>query len=350
MKNEFQSHSKRTFFYRVFLLLLPFLGISLSYFYFDPFKVLYSYKDQEFTNYYDNQPYELNREIMSVVMLGKNRSKYSYNSFIFGSCESFVFHSTSWIKYLNSNDVVFHFPAASESIYGINHKVKYLHRIKIPIKNCLVIIDNSTLRQTEPRNSTTHVSHPDISGETIFKFHFNMFKNFFSNMFCIQYIDYRLTGKVKGYMKNNMGISPGDISILEKSNEYYYSNYDNSIVKDSIKFYNKMRGKFYYRDSLNPVTIKYPIIGAKQISLLKEIKQIFEKEHTNYFIIISPMYDQVALNKNDLKAINNIFEEERVYDFSGINKYTRSEVNYYDNFHYKPYVADEIMKEIYKSK
>ena len=57
---------------------------------------------------------------------------------------------------------------------------------------------------------------------------------------------------------------------------------------------------------------------------------------------------------NDLIIIfsytGNYFLEgkQNVFDFSGINFITNDYHNYYENSHYRPHVADYIMKEIYK--
>jgi hypothetical protein len=350
MKNGLQSHSLKGFIYKSLLLFLPFLGISVYYFYSDPFKILYDYGNYSYANYYDQQPYELNREIISTKMLLKNKNKYHYNSFILGSCESYVFHAVTWNKYLDTNDAIFHYPAASENILGIANKLKYLDKMQLPIKNCLIVMDNSTFKQTTPRTSTIHVSDPSVSGEGKLKFQIRMFKSFFSNMFCIQYIDYTLTGSIKAYMKNNLAIVPGDIEIVENTNEYYYTRYEKAIKQDSVKFYRDSKRKFYLRDTLNPVVIQYPLLHEKELFNLKEIKSIFDKQQTDYYIILSPMYDQVALNESDLKKLIFIFGEKRIFNYSGISKYSKNTTNYYDNFHYKPQVANEIMREIYYPK
>jgi hypothetical protein len=350
MEEAIFSNSLIVFIKRLFLLMLPFIGISIYYFYSDPFKILYNYENDSFTNYYDNQPYELNREIISTTILSKNRKKYCYNSFIMGSCESYVFHADNWKRYLLAGSEIFHYPAASETLYGITDKLKYLDKTGVPIENCLIILDISTFKVTQPRTGTIYVAHPDVSGVNKLKFQIDMFKNFFSNMFCLQYIDYKITGKIKAYMKNNFAIHPGEIAINERANEYYYQKYDKAIQEDSVKFYADKKEKFYHRDTIHPIVLLYPIIREKQVTLLKEMKEIFDKNKTNYHIVISPMYDQVAFNKTDLQLLQNVFEKNRIHNYSGINEFTQRYTNYYDNFHYKPLVANGIFEEIYKLK
>ena len=95
---------------------------------------------------------------------------------------------------------------------------------------------------------------------------------------------------------------------------------------------------------MSPVTI-----GVEQLRLLKSIKAVFEKDKTNYEIVISPVYDQQRLNTKDLNQLQEIFGKEYVHDFSGKNSITDNVYNYYETSHYLPSVADTIMKIIYKA-
>ncbi|KAA6318040.1 hypothetical protein EZS27_031899 [termite gut metagenome] len=47
----------------------------------------------------------------------------------------------------------------------------------------------------------------------------------------------------------------------------------------------------------------------------------------------------------DLEYLENVFGEDNVFDFLGINTFTQDYTNYYDDSHYRPHVAREIMKK-----
>lgn len=345
-RNE-QAKNKKlsTFLWKAFLLLVPLLFLSLFYIIYDPFNVIY--KNYNFENYYDHQPYELNREYISTELLMKNKDIYHYDSFIMGSCESYVYHADEWKKYIKTNGEVFHYPAASETLYGVYSKIKFLDKNHIPIKNCLLIMDISTFKGIEPRHDYIHASHPDVSGESEISFQVSMFKNYFSNLFSLQYVDYKLTGKIKGYMKNNFGIYPGQIRTTLVNNEFYYEKYDTSIKKDSTGFYAATIKNFYFRDTLNKRKMLTAVIQNKQKLFLEEMYTIFTKNNTRYKIVLSPMYDQVYFNEEDIQTLKRIFGQETIFDYSGINKYTNDIKYYYDNFHYKPNLANKLLKEIY---
>ena len=85
----------------------------------------------------------------------------------------------------------------------------------------------------------------------------------------------------------------------------------------------------------------------EKVNSLKGIRELFDKHHTNYRIVVSPLYDQIKLNPKDYKILCEIFGSQYVYDFSGVNNWTEDYHNYYEPSHYLPSVASEIMKQIY---
>ena len=128
------------------------------------------------------------------------------------------------------------------------------------------------------------------------------------------------------------------------TNELKFDLFEEEIRQN--KFYTEEKIKlFQKRDSVqkfSPVAIK-----ENQKVLLTNIRSVFRNHQTNYKIVISPLYNQLKLNPADLKYMKELFGENNVYDFSGINKITEDYRNYYEPSHYRPDVANEIMKEIY---
>ena len=74
------------------------------------------------------------------------------------------------------------------------------------------------------------------------------------------------------------------------------------------------------------------------------------KNSTKYKIVLGPTYDQHNFNQQDLDILIKYFGEENIYNFSGINDYTKNIANYYEIYHYKPSVANDIMNKIYATK
>ena len=102
---------------------------------------------------------------------------------------------------------------------------------------------------------------------------------------------------------------------------------------------------FYKRDTVQSYSSE--IIGDTQKEIFYDIHEILLKHHTNFEIIINPLYDQLKINQKDFIYLVSLYGEKNVHDFSGINAITIDYKNYYENAHYRPHVAREIMNLIY---
>ena len=175
-------------------------------------------------------------------------------------------------------------------------------------------------------------------------FHAENFMQWMNLRFLAMWIDYKITGKYKKYMEDY---------IAKGTNYNYYNpitNEEPRAIQDSLlnagKYYDQNRMKEFSNKQKPSVSPR--LLNTEKILVFKKIKQIFDKHHTNYKIIISPLYDQVKLNSKDYNSLCVVFGEKNVFDFSGVNKWTSDYHNYYESSHYLPSVASEIMKEVYK--
>jgi len=105
----------------------------------------------------------------------------------------------------------------------------------------------------------------------------------------------------------------------------------------------KKTGFLYKRERTQQYKEKQ--ISDSEAEMIYSIKELFRKNSTNYYIIITPLYDQEKFNKTDLALLKNTFDG-KLYDFSGQNKYTESEYNYPDKKHFLPYISKEIADSV----
>jgi hypothetical protein len=252
------------------------------------------------------------------------------------------YHVKTWEKFIKGNP--FHFNAYLETIYGIDGKLKLLDELNINIKNALIILDRSTLEGI--RNSTGHIfiKHPAISKESYLSFHFEMFKGYFSKSI-LAYTDLFFTGEKKPYMKE-FGIINNIWKHDMKTNQLSYFVYDEELKNNPNLYYSDKLELFFKRDTIQMYS--EPSINKEQEIVLKSILSILNSHKTNYKIIINPLYDQIKLNPKDIVYLKNLFGEENVFDFSGINSITNDYHNYYETSHYRPLVCDSILNIIYR--
>lgn len=322
---------------------MPLILLMIIYCSTDPFKVIGTYS---FSNYYNWQHWEINRELAGLSNLKERLAKSDTpDSYIFGNSRSLTFRCQNWKIFLDSTSKPYHFDAASESLFGVYHKVKFLEEHHIAIKNSLLVCDATLLAKTVNDADVTHIKHPDISGESPFNYQTNFIKGYFTNFFFLKQIDYMLFGKVRNYMTDIFAINPGYIRTEPYYNDYFYQKYDSMLKTDSAGYYVFKKDVFYKRPE--EVQQSEAVLKEKQLDMIRYIKKVFDKQGTHFKLVISPLYDQKKINPNDLAALKEIFGAQVVYDFSGKNEITSTESHYYESSHFKPYIANKIMAEIY---
>jgi hypothetical protein len=333
----------RKFIKSSFLFLSPFFIVITIYIALDPFMVIKKY--DTFYNTDAKGCVGLNREYVSTTTFDWNYKKEHYNSFIFGNSCSIFYQVADWKKNLKGDANCYHFDASGETLYALTKKVKYIDTKNIKIKNALLVIDDSTLAQDQPRTGHLVAVSPQLeNNKNLFSFHYENFKAFIYPSFIYAYLDFKLSGKVKPYMMNLIEDIPRVYDV--NTNEFRLEKLEELIRKG--EFYTGARKKiFYQRDTIQKFSSC--AIAENQKILLQEIFDVFNRHKTNYKIIINPLYSQIKLNNEDFKYLVQLFGQKNVFDFSGINKFTNDYNNYYETVHYRPHVAREIMALIYQN-
>lgn len=332
----------KKFLLRLLLFLAPFFCLLVVYFIEDPFKVLYHY-DAYYTSDYHNQV-ELDKDFTSVQNFLNKNPKYHYDSFIFGNSQSMFYNIDKWGKYVGSNKC-YHFDAYSESIYGISKKIDLLTKMHSPIKNAVVVLDYSVFLETGNSRGHRYIKHPILSGEGYIPFQLEFLKTYFNAEFLVAYLDFKLTGKVKPYMTKEQMLTDYLMKYDTVTNEIRFPHFDSIIAVNRKAYYSPKEKLFVRKDTA--VVHRPSIIKQPQKDFLQHIKQVFEQNNTHYNIVISPLYSWERLSDEDYNYLVNLFGKDKVFDFSGKNDITNNYQNYYEPYHYRPAVGDEIMEKIY---
>lgn len=325
------------------ILCIPFGGLCLTYIYYDPFKVVYKYPSFYAPN--QSKYISLNHDYCAVETFLTNYPTYTYNSFILGNSRSRFYEIETWRQYIHS-DKCFHFDAAAESLFGICKKMAFLHDQKVDILNTLIVLDYSVLNATHNSEGYLFMKHPLLSGENKSIFQWKCFKAYSSFTFLSAFIDFKLSGNISEYMKIS-GFDDTPITYNLQYNETKWATFDALIKTDATQYYTAKRMHlFNQRDTIPPFSPE--VIKKDQLMLLNKMSTILKEHNTHYKIIINPLFDQLKLNKKDVDVLKTIFGAETVYDFSGINAFTSDYHNYYENSHYRPFIADSILRRIYQ--
>lgn len=338
--------SVRKFFLRLALFSIPFVGLVVLYIALDPFKVIRHYDSY----YVPNKPsyISLNRDYISTQHWINHYPEKKYNSYILGNSRSMFYRIDDWKDLIGEPyEKCYHFDASGESLYGIERKMNFLvNKEKVPVKNALLVIDAELLNQT--LNSEGHIfaKHPATSGASSLSFQMGSLQAFFDAKFFTSYLDFKISGKVKPYMKKEFLMDDRPFFYDPATNEIQQKVFEDVISKNPDDFYKPLQAVLYDRDSTHlqtsPAVIKEP-----QLKLVNSLAKMVSDNQINCKIVISPLYNQKKINPADLAILKEKFGENNVFDFSGINEFTKDKHNYYETSHYRPHVAAQIMKIVY---
>lgn len=328
--------------FRFSFFLLPAVVITAPFFIDDPFKVLYHHDDF----YHGAAPPFVTspRGYVSATLYLRNREKYRYDSFIFGSSRSLAFLTKDWKHYIGPS-APFHFDAWGESLFGLWATLKFLDKSEAPIRNVLLILDPSLLRGISESKKPIDAHHPIISGVPWAKFYTLFLKAYMSGGFWIGYWDLKIFKTHRPYMQKYF-TNQQFLLFDPVTNDCRFAWREHLIAVDPEKYYDN-KAVFYPRNSRAGEKECEMIIKEKQLTMLREINAIFKKHRAHYKVVVSPLYDQKKINAKDLKTLEAVFGTGRVYNYSGVNALTNNVRNYYETSHYKPDVARTILSEIY---
>ena len=308
----------------------------------DVFKIVYHYN----TYYTDNDIVGINRAYASTMTYINQNSQFHYNSFIFGNSRSLYYQVDTWKKYLPENSRCMHYDEFGGSISGIRDKMAFIDKNGGHIDHALLVIDYRLLSFYDREQGYLYLAPPILKNNSnLIKFHVQHFSAFLNPMFIFALVDYNLYKTYRPYME-------GLIKIRHSIYIPQYNEFQNTVEEAEIRegiYYNPTRLEVF-KNKQKPGSFSSEVLGSKEIECLKETKRLFDKHKTSYKIIISPLYDQIKLNRRTYMTLCKIFGKERIFDFSGVNKWNKDYHNYYEYSHYRPVVAEEIMDIIYSWK
>lgn len=305
----------------------------------DPFKTLHPFSFQCFD--------DTNRDYLSSELFLRNNPVYHYNSFIFGSSRCCGFNTYHWKHYLPNDSRQYLFQAWSESLSGIEQKIDYLDKEGNSIDNALVVFDvPGTFSKNQLPKEVLSIKHYRFSGQSKLAFQSCLFFGFAQK-------PSKWLSSIKQYLKPSIKVFPADTI----SNDWEANNRNADIgiqpPKDSLKscsartktvFLKEIEGKTDLDLKTNE-----PLITSAFFNQLNHIKAIFDKHQTDYRIVISPAYcyTHPRINPEDLKILQDIFDKERVFDYSGKNDITTDCYNYSDPNHFGLSVGWQIIEDMY---
>ncbi len=333
----------RKFTLYILLFSLPLWVMVAVYVLFDPFKVIRTYSNYKAHSGELSVP--LNQDHVSTATFLFYNPTEHYNAFILGSSRSMFYEVSDWKTHIGNEASCFHFDASSETIEGITHKVDFIDQQGCEIRHALLILDESTFLPRQLLNDHLYLEDPRLCAyRNAIEFQSAHFLAFLNRKFLRAYLDYRFNGEARPYMTENMVLDNRPFVYDPISNELRFEFFEHQM--DSGKYYTPIRMQsFYDRSAIENKSRK--AIDASDSLKLSAIAEVFKRHKTDFYIIISPLYDQRSFSDDDIRQLRSVFGEHRIFDFSGVNEFTSSYTNYYERSHYRPHVAKAILDSIY---
>ncbi len=318
----------------------PLLVAAGAYIIFDPFKVLRTYD-----NYFADG-LSTNKGVITVGTFEAEYKANRYDSFILGSSLSCYYNVADWLHHLPAGAVPYHFDSANQSIGTLRRTVEYLAENVDSLKNALIVLDPYIFRIPDGQSDMVFLDPPALRSEWWYAayFHYSMFRHFMNLKYLASYLPWRFNDKRADYTELRI-FEPQPIIWNRSSNEESIPAWDDSIAASPERFYASHKivindNEYYHCHS--------KLISEQIEEHLQTIASILSAYGTEWHIVVGPNLRHEVLGPEDNETMLRIFG--RRYHNLGreLAPMMADSTNFYDNTHYRPVVARQIMDIVYQ--
>lgn len=333
---------------RILIFLSPFLFLFLVFVVFDPFGMIH----KELPQFVMGE--SANDDFNTLNKFDTNNPEYKYNAFVFGNSKTLAILSTDWSKYIGKQRF-FKFGSPGESLLNIRKKLEYAISKGNKIDYAIILLDGKVLSNTDNESpmfsGPVYLKGPKSSYNNELQyvskgFYYFLYDAYFLNFFKKAFTKSKQNSSVKepDWDIINQTMTKDEYLFLQGNNEFYRWDTEKAILKDSLSWV----------EGFNPATIEESytkvVLDRRDIEHLKQIKNLFDKQKTNFKIVFGPEYQCTKMGADILTEFNKIFASENVYDFTQDSEYCDNPILYYEPNHYRPVVGSYMLEEIYKTK
>lgn len=327
-----QQHPILRFYVKFLLLSLP-LTILIGYYVIrDPFMALRHYDD------YDHSHVTQNEGAVAWQKYLMQRSSQHYDAFLMGTSCTMAFSCKEWNHYTGGHG--FRFFSNAEGLGDFCLKLEALDKQpQQPVKNLLLVVERFFFEKENPQGGIMHLMPPDVSHRSWLSYQSAYLQSFFDPKYLLPYLTYEITGHITPSMQ---GIIIEQVPTRDRITNEAIIPLEDSIRVQGERFWSKRQ----WKDEPRHPSTAPQVIAEGQIRRLREVVDFCHRHHTRIDIVISPNFDQEAFNPHDLAILRQLFGAHHVFDYTSDTTMTDYH-QYYDPAHYRPVVANRILKQIY---
>ena len=286
--------------------------------------------------------------IMWHKFLKYNPQKH-YDSYILGSSSTAAFLCKEWSKHIQGTPI--RIASFEEGLYETYAKVKALDTMKgQKIKNVLIITEPRLLAFTNPRVGIMHAISPEICAMSKFDFQLTYIKSFLKFNIYYPYIKFLFTGE---YGKTGRDpINNGAKCLIKYTNDAEDAGRVDRFIEEKgfQAFYETHKDNFIACKDRTPKMLP-AILKKPQIEMLKALKRIVDKHHTNFKLILVPGFNQDYMNDKDFAILQQTLGKENVFSYElNVHKELNKIENFYDAGHFRQRVGRYILNDVYENR
>lgn len=269
--------------------------------------------------------------------------KNHYNSFIFGSSRANGINSYHWKTHIDSDARQFLFQGYAQNISGIDDKVRFLEKNGNNIDNALILIDiPSTFAENQTPLDPVKIRDYRLSGQNKVIYHLCRFGAFLRkpSEWCVALKCQPMIAMIDTF-SNEFGFEKRSMNVTVPPEKECMRSCSEAV---RISVLREIENTQFKED-----TISDPLINSIMEEKLNSICQVFDRQHTDCKIVITPMIYPLyqSINPDDLKLLREKFGEENVYDYSGKNFITTDYCYFSDPLHFNQSAGWWIVEEIF---
>lgn len=326
----------------VFFFFIPAAFLAGLFVVTDPYKVLKPFS----LSYFDST----NRDYLSSELYLLNNPEQQYDSFIFGSSRGGGINTYHWAKYLPKGSKPFLFQGWSETLTGIEQKISFIDEHGYGLKNAIILLDiPGSFAKNQLPTEALAIKDPAISGQPRWKHRMILFYDFIQKP--SQWIR-----SIKDCIKQSPPIVSFDTitNDWDANNRYLELSYPP--VKDSLKGMSITARAAFLKEiqckTDADLVESQPLIRGSFVEQLKHIKAVFDRNGTDYRILITPgyCYTSPRISPEDALLLKTVFGDENVFNFSGKNSLSSDYNNFSDSGHFGLYVGWYMIEECYRGR
>ena len=332
----------RRFLTRVLLFVaVPVAILALLYCVTDPYKTLKPFS----LEYFD----DTNRDYLSSELFLMNYPEQQYDSYIFGSSRGCGFNTYHWKKFLPEGSKPFLFQAWNETLTGIEEKIDYIDRHGFPLNNVIVLIDiPGTFDMEQVSTKAMTIRDPAFSGQPRWSFHLCLFGDYLQK-------PSQWLLSIRRFLPPSSPVIRFDRITNDWDKNNQNRDLSNPPEKDSLKNMSELSRKVFLKTVEDRAGVKQdisdPLIRGSFIQQLRHLKDVFDRNGTDFRIVVTPGYYATtpAIAPEDIELLIQIFGEMNVFDFSGQSSLNSDYNNFSDSGHFGLYVGWYMIEEMYNS-